>query len=178
MIDKIEQLVLSEFRLHPEATLVDYYKLFFQGTFGPAHLLQNKEKAFEYLKTEIERNTRFETHYWQNISYLSEFYRINLKIVKDKKISVEQLFSLFSESGNFASVLSVEDWKKEWAKILTVIQKLNLPLQNFPEDLEFIRHSFQKNNFVFHHSEIYRRKYHPHYRIIGKDQFEKLISLL
>ena len=32
-IDKITELIKSEFELHPKAQLRDYYKLFFQGTF-------------------------------------------------------------------------------------------------------------------------------------------------
>ena len=178
MESKVKKLVLAEYKLHPQATLVDYYKLFFQGTFGPAHLLFDKKKAFEYLKMEVEKNTDFEDCLWQDISYRNNFYRVNLKIVKENKISPEDFFKFFLESESLSIVPSRKAWQTEWEKISAIILRMKIPLKNIAHDLDFIRSSLRKNRLIFHHSAVYNYEYHPHYRIIAERQFKKLISLL
>ena len=37
----IREAVLNELKFHPKATLIDIYKNFFQGAFGPAHMITN-----------------------------------------------------------------------------------------------------------------------------------------
>jgi len=58
--EKINGLIKSEFELHPKAQLIDYYKLFFQGTFGPGHIISNKESAIKFLKNELDESPVFE----------------------------------------------------------------------------------------------------------------------
>jgi len=175
---KIKNLILAEFKRHPEATLIDYYKMFFQGTFGPAHLLSNREKAFAYLKNEVENNTEFEELLWQDVSFFNIFFRVNLKIVKENIISVEEFFHLFSDSTKLKKKISAEEWKREWGKISNLILKLKLPLKNVRQDLELLANAFRDKKYLFHHSKIYNRIYHPHYRIIGEEQFKKIAKII
>ena len=175
---KIKNLILAEYERHPEAALVDYYKMFFQGTFGPAHLLSNKEKAFAYLKNEVENNTEYEDFFWQDVSYFNRFFRINLRIVKENIISAEEFFQLFSESTKLKKKISANEWKREWGKILNLILELKLPLKNLEPDMELLANAFRENKYLFRHSKIYNRIYHPHYRIIGEKQFKKIAKII
>jgi len=43
----IQNAIQEEMQLHPEARLIDIYKLFFQGTFGPGHLIHDKQSALK-----------------------------------------------------------------------------------------------------------------------------------
>ena len=65
--DKIRKLIKSEFELHPKAQLKDYYKLFFQGTFGPGHIISSRSSARKFLQNELEETSIFEERDYQNI---------------------------------------------------------------------------------------------------------------
>ena len=47
---------------------------------------------------------------------------------------------------------------------------------NFEEDLENLEKISKSEDKVVHHSEMYENIYHPHYRIIEKNAFEKYIK--
>jgi len=169
----IKKLISDEFHFHPEAELIDYYKLFFQGTFGPEHIIPNPESAYNYLKIEIENNTIFEKEFYQNISYLNYFYRVNLWIIKDGIVSIDEFFNAFLNSRKLENIISEKEWFEEWNFIQQKIIELNSPLKNLKDQIETLQKKIKDNNFCFHHSKIYKKKYHPHYRIISQKEFFK-----
>ena len=46
---RIVELASHELDLHPAAQLVDLYKLFYQGTFGPKHIMEDQAVALRFL---------------------------------------------------------------------------------------------------------------------------------
>ena len=69
----------------------------------------------------------------------------------------------------------IAQWKEEWAMIESVIVSMNLELEDFDRDREFIHSILSQDKYSVHHSEVYNAEYHPHYRIIEKNIFEKEI---
>ncbi|MBT4575288.1 MAG: hypothetical protein HOB92_02350, partial [Candidatus Cloacimonetes bacterium] len=93
--EEIIKLINSEFTLHPRAQLIDYYKLFFQGTFGPGHIISDKNSVIEFLKNELDKSTIFEEKDYQKISYINDFYRVNLNVINEGMISFDDFVDAF-----------------------------------------------------------------------------------
>lgn len=171
----IEQAVRAELQRYPEATLLDLYKFFFQGAFGPGHMIPNAEAARQYLEEELRTSTSFDTVRWQPVGYEGKFYRINLRLAHEGAIEPQKLLEVFVASANEAAPPSLEDWRKEWEEILKVIAGMSLTLANFEEDKSTIAQRFAEGKASGHHSETFERLYHPHYRVVDKKHFETLI---
>ena len=71
---------------------------------------------------------------------------------------------------------SDKDWDIIWNDIVQTLKKSDLKFQNFEEDLEKLEKISKSEDKVVHHSEMYENIYHPHYRIIEKNAFEKYIK--
>ena len=171
---KILNLALSEYKLHPQAALIDYYKLFFQGVFGPGHFIKSKEKARNFLQKELASATSFENHLFQDVSFHDRFYRINLAVIKYQLVSFEDFFESFIKSCQAASMLSYDEWLYHWQQIESIIKKSSVKITDFDEASHYLRKLFKQENYLVSHSTIYQKKYNPHYRIFSERQFNKL----
>ena len=168
----IRSIALNEFKLHPEAQYQDFYKLFFQSYFGPGHAITNHTIAFEYLQREITTSTQFDSVLLQNIG--NEMYRVNLILVKNNTISAERLFSSFINSQKTEP--DFDKWIKLWSFIQSLLKSLSEI--NFKIDsVKFKQFSFNPKSLVSH-SEIFKKKYHPHYRIVKKKNIPKKLNYL
>ena len=78
--------VNEELKFHPKVTLPDLYKNFFQGKFGPGHLIDDVNSAKEYFFTELKEATEFDSVLWQAVGYENNYYRVNLSLVRNGKI--------------------------------------------------------------------------------------------
>jgi len=169
----IENAILEEMCLHPEARLVDIYKFFFQGAFGPGHIIRDKQSALKYLQNELQSMTDFDSVLWQPVGYNKQYYRISLGLVKEGTLSEEELFNAFVQSADSSALPSIEEWIKEWNFVLNIIEAMNLKIINYEEDKSILDDMLEEGNILVHHSNIYRKLYHPHYRVVNNKQFEK-----
>ena len=170
----IVQAIHEELALHPKATLQDLYKAFFQGSFGPGHMIENASSAQEYLLKEIEQATEYDSVLWQSVGYEKQYYRVNLRLVRDGKLPAEELITAFTASANSATPPSLEAWMKEWQDIVGIVGEMGLNLANFRNDKQRIEENLRNGLVACHHSEVYRNTYHPHYRIVSKEHYEML----
>jgi hypothetical protein len=172
--ERIQQAVRQELKYHPEARLVDLYKLFFQEAFGPGHMIRDESFAREYLREELNKSTEFDSLLWRPAGYRQRFYRLNLVLVKNETIPLTVFLEAFVNSANSVQNPSPQEWRKEWRFILSTIEQMDLKIPEFAEDKVFLAQQLAEGNFAVHHSQIYRKLYHPHYRIVNKHYFEKL----
>jgi uncharacterized protein YutE (UPF0331/DUF86 family) len=172
--DLVHNAILQEMQLHSEARLIDIYKFFFQGEFGPGHIISDKESALKYLQNELQSMTDYDSVLWQPVGYKQQYYRVSLSLVKEGTISEEKLFNTFIESANSSTSPSIKEWKNEWNFILDVIETMNLKIINYEEDKSILDDMLKKRNILVRHSVIYRNLYHPHYRVVNNNQFELL----
>ena len=170
---KITELIISEFKLHPKAQLVDYYKLFFQGTFGPEHIILNKSSAREFLQNELEESSIFEKKDYQNISFINEFYRLNLNVINKGIISFDDFLDAFIKSVELINEMSYEEWIEEWNNIEKQIFMMKIPIENIKQQSSELQEII-KNEQLVSHSNIYRANYSPHYRLINAEQFKRI----
>ena len=175
---QIQQAVKKQLSIHPKSTLIDIYKSFFQGAFGPGHMIESREAALDYLKYELKTAVDYDTLLWQETGHQQRYYRINLRLIKDGIIPIDTLLTAFVESANTAQPPSIEEWKNEWAEILKVIEELDLQMVDFAVDKQTLEKLLAQNKIVLHHSKVYSELYQPHYRIINKNHFDRLLKLI
>ena len=174
-VDKIKEAVERQLRDYPKSTLQDLYKSFFQDRFGPGHLVNDTSTAGNYLRYELNNSESFHERYYEPTGYENNYYRVNISVLKENKISYQKYFDAFLRSVEKIDLDAISEWKEEWSEIESVINSMNLDLENFEEDLEMIHSVLEQGKYAVHHSEIYNSEYQPHYRIIEKKIFEEEI---
>ncbi|MBT3168447.1 MAG: hypothetical protein HN952_05220 [Candidatus Cloacimonetes bacterium] len=172
-MQRINQLILNEYSYYPKAQLVDYYKLFFQANFGAEHFIADKITAEKKLRKELEQFTFSNFSFWQNIGHKTPIYRISLQLIKDNVVTFDRFLNAFLNSNSPINSKVKNEWKDEWQKIQKTIFTMNLPLKNVETDLEKIQTGVLDFTSV-HHSEIYKKQYNPHYRIVTEKEINRL----
>jgi hypothetical protein len=178
--EKVEDSVNNQLSIYAQSNLQDIYKNFFQDRFGPGHLIPDTAMAGEYLRKELNTYTEVQSPYalLELIGWEGNYYRVSLDILKLDIIPAEVYLEAFVESANSAPKVSPDEWKKEWEKIVSVIEKMNLALPDYEADKAKIQDLIDKGDFVVHHSPVFENTYHPHYRIIRKDIVQEKIEPL
>lgn len=171
----IRQAVQEELQRYPRATLRDLYKFFFQGAYGPGHMIPSREFAAQYLEEELRTSTAFDTVRWQTVGHQGKYYRINLSLIKEGVLSQQALLEAFVQSANEAAPPALENWRKDWQTILEIIASMPLDLPEFEEDRRKIADMLAEGKVIGHHSETFVQWYHPHYRVVDKKHFETLM---
>jgi hypothetical protein len=167
-------IVKQELDRYPGQRLVDIYKTFFQGYFGPAHLITDSNSAGQYIKQEIAEASDFDSVLYHPLPPDGKFVRVNLKLVKDGKISLENFTNAFVKSAKPVSGADIENWKKQWPKILAQIEKQKPDMPGFQKDKAFINSLLKKKEYVVDHSDEFIAKYNPHYRVVSVEQLKTI----
>lgn len=176
---KIREAVASQMQSYPESTLKDLYKNFFQDAFGPGHLMDTSKNAREnmasYVKSECEsvKGDASPCPLYESTGYVGRFYRVNLSVISDGTIPFDEFMDAFLRSAEQFSLPPIDEWKKEWSVIESIIQSMNLDLPDYDADSKSIRDLLDSGEYASHHSKAYENAYRPHYRLIEKSIFEK-----
>ncbi len=177
--DTIKSSIQQQIEMYPQSTLCDIYKSFFQDRFGPGHLIADTASAGKYLRHELSSMDKSLTTDYEPTGSEGNFYRVNLSVLKDGRVSYDVYFNAFIESVNNIKTTPIETWKTEWQQIQTIIDKMNLNLYNYENDKILIDSLLNEGIYVMHHSREYNAAYEPHYRIIEKSIFEnELLPLI
>lgn len=158
---------------YPEARLQDIYKSFYQDHFGPGHLIKDTAMVRHYLFSELAENDVSYPIYYESTGREGRFVRVFLSAVADSLVSVEELLDAFVRSANEFKEPQT-DWVTEWAEIVRTIRENEIYVEGFEEDEPALTEA-AKNHQAMHHSRAYNAAYHPHYRIVRRDIFEKEI---
>ena len=170
-----EDFVRSYFLKYPEATLQDIYKGSFQDVFGPAHLLTNREAVENYINREMETAKSLEGEDYVPCGWQGNFYQVNLKVIADGRIPMDDFVDAFMASANGIDTTLTQAWLEEWKLLQQATRKIVPHLQGFKEDSTLLANLLKQGKYVVHHSRKFNQYYHPHYRIIRRDLFEKKI---
>ena len=152
----------------------DIYKSCFQDRFGVVHALAQRDIIERYILREIELATDFEEPYIEPCGWRGCYVRINLKAVKDGKIRATELADAFIASAAAVTSEDLQSWREEWEGIETAVRGLYPTLDGFEEDSAMIRAVIERGEYAVHHSKIYNEKYNPHYRIVSRNEYNKL----
>ena len=171
-------ILLEQIKNHPNQTLQDVYKSCYQDEYGPGHLISNESSAINSLLQEINTIEKDYTPItlFEQTGIYGNYLRVDLTLVRDGVIPFFVLFRALTISATIGGQKSDENWSTIWSEIVEEVKKAELKFENFEEDLTNLDRISKSEDKVVHHSEMYENIYHPHYRIIEKNAFEKFIK--
>lgn len=171
----ISSFVGRQLQEYPKSRLIDIYKSCFQDYMGAEHLVSDTASMRKYLDYELSNTnlSDLQSRYYEPCGINGNYIRVSLRTVKEGLISEEQLLDAFSKSANTTSRPSIESWTLKWHEIADTIAKKDIKFPNYKEDRIFIDSILSVGKYAISHSPDYRDEYHPHYRIISREIFEK-----
>lgn len=167
--------VRTFFEQYPEATLQDIYKGSFQDTFGPAHLLSNRDAVKNYILREIAAADTLVGADYVPCGWEGNFLQVNLKVVADGRVPVDVLVNAFMGSAQGIDTTLTPAFMEEWKLLQQTVRSVVPDLPGFRADSILLAHLLAEGKYVVHHSKVFNTLYHPHYLIVRKDLFEALI---
>lgn len=175
-IDKsaLRQAIERQLATYPKSQLQDIYKAFYQEHFGAEHMITDKEAAHNYLDQELATmQDKRDGIYVEPIGMNGDYVRVYLIAVSHKILSRSQLLQAFIESaGEHKSTTT--SWATKWQAIVEVVDEVSPGLGSDDERAMLLQASL--NNQAVHHSQAYNAAYHPHYRIVKREIFEKMLK--
>jgi len=165
---KLIELISYHIERYPAMELGDVYKLLYQSVMGPAHILQNKELAYSYLKNEFDSpNDSYETELYVDISLEYELVRLNIPVFI-KTGSVDALYDMMLETQKKVCP-DKEKVKSYWIELESLIED-NKFEQFTPYQWNKLNKILCKDVFPhFSHSAVYKNLYRPSYRIVLRE---------
>lgn len=151
----------------------DLYKLVFQGAMGCEHAVGDPDQAIQWLRTESETMLKLpgDIPIMDPLSPDHRLVRVHIAPFLDSGGDLEDLARAFIQtSQTFKS--SVSDLTKYWGWTEAMAARGAVP---FPEEevVRFGKAQRRKDYPPVHHSETYRRLYHPAYRVVLKELLER-----
>lgn len=166
----LKMAVERQFSDYPESTLQDIYKAFYQEHFGPEHMITDTAAVRKYLDRELatmgDQRSRV---YFESIGVEGNYVRVYLDAITDGLVTADQLLQAFVESAN-AGNKPATSWATKWVAIVEVIDEIKPGFGQGECELLF---QASLGNQAVHHSKAYNAAYHPHYRIVERNIFEK-----
>lgn len=156
------ELLIRYCRTYPDLQIQDVFKLLYQSSFGCEHLVSSEEKAVEYIKEEFSNTVTTDN---PHIEWLDgDYSRVNLSYL-NIGLSAQTLGRLFVLSARTEADGKARLIKKlEIAKELIKENKLPFSLADFEREAA----NWEADGYpAIRHSEAYRVKYAPSYRVIA-----------
>ena len=175
-IDKsaLRQAIERQLATYPKSQLQDIYKAFYQEHFGAEHMITDKEAARNYLDQELATmQDKRDGIYVEPIGMSGDYVRVYLIAVSHKILSSSQLLQAFIESAGEHKSPAIS-WATKWQAIVEVVDEVSPGLGSDDERAMLLQASL--NNQAVHHSQAYNAAYHPHYRIVKREIFEKMLK--
>ena len=147
---------------------------------GAEHLVTDRQQVKAYLDEELNTTTLEDLLPWlyEPCGAEGNYVRVSIRTVKEGIISADLLLDAFIRSANLGNRPSVESWRYRWHEILEVIDTMNLNYLNYSADKLFIDSILSVGKYAISHSPEYREAYHPHYRIVERNIFDREILTL
>ncbi|MDE6445145.1 MAG: hypothetical protein K2K64_12125 [Muribaculaceae bacterium] len=175
LTDSINTALAYQVSHYPSSQYRDIYKNFMQDFFGPGHILKDTAASGRYLRSELMDDSTFGGPLYEKTGYKGNFYRVNLSLIKDSIIPYDVFFNAFVNSLQNITPPPGEVWMNIWGKVDSLITAGNYHFMNEEEDRLALADQFKKSNFIAHHSKRFNDSVRFHYRIISKDNFEKIL---
>ena len=155
-MSRVFEALCAHLKTHSEAEVQDAVKFLYQASFGGGHFLSDPDGAYLYLLKEAEI-ANLDAPYTEALG--EQYARINLSALQE--LSPKTLFAMFK--------VSSEDTPTEKTAFLSLLDELeNADLFDKAEKAAFLKSYRAAGCPAVHHSEAYRRAYHPAYRVVKK----------
>ena len=168
--EQTRQIIISHYQKYPCAQIEDFFKLLHQSAFGCEHLLSSEDAACEYIYKEFLEKPRAKE---LTCRLDGNFSRVHLSVL-EKGLDFRTLGRLFFLSANEKTEDKV-CLEEKISVLKELIKEGALPFD--PQEFEVSLSRWQKNGYrPLHHSELYRKKYAPAYRVIS-NKYVKYLEL-
>ncbi len=163
------RLLVSHANRYPQMGIQDAYKVLYQGCLGSEHLLDSFEQSEQDLVVEwedLEANDQIPI--WENIRPDGQIVRFYLAPYKARGGQISQLLTLCYWSSTLFEG-SMDDLKASWETLVKIVREKRWNKFSGEEMVEF-DYWLKKYQFPpVHHTEIYRKAYHPSYRLLQRE---------
>jgi len=163
---------------HPVFTAQDVYKFVHHSVAGPGHFIPSKEDALAYLQHEIanlDEGPRDERLY-EELGGELDLVRLNLRPYIERGGDPKRLVEAMQST---AAAVSLNE--EEMSRRLRIGASLlsERGLDNEHDVLVSMLEKYASRGYpAFHHSERYGAAYHPAYRVISREQADRLAGYL
>lgn len=159
----LRKLLLMHCEKYPELQIQDIFKFLYQSTFGCEHLVSSLETAVKMIVDECGRNKKKN----QTTETLGErFSRVSLSYI-DNGLSADTLGRLFVLSSKKEKG-ELKELKEDLEEVKELSAEGAVPFDVNKLEKEISR--WEKNGFEsVHHSDIFRKRYCPSYRVISNE---------
>ncbi len=161
----MREYILEHLERYPMMEIPDVVKLLYQSEFGGGHIIKDPESSLKRLERECreyagERNPLK----WERIgNYMG---RLFLGGVTDH-LSLETVNRLFVNTAQKVNS-SPEALEKKLAQLMQMSEQESIPFGY--EELKTWLDGYRAKGYpLIHHSDVYRKLYHPSYRVISED---------
>ena len=160
---------------YPASQYRDVYKNFMQDYFGPGHILNDTVAAGNYLRYELDNSEKFDGPDFEPTGFEGNFYRVNLRLIKDGVITYTTFFEAFVKSVQDIVPPDGATWMKIWDDIDRELLSMGWTFSNEAQDRADLADQFSKGNYIAHHSRDFNEANNFHYRIISRENFNRTI---
>lgn len=171
--DSIRSALEYQLDRYPASQYRDVYKNFMQDYFGPGHLLNDTVAAGKYLRYELENSEKFDGPDFEPTGFEGNFYRVNLRLIKDGTVPYGIFFDAFVRSVQGIIPPDGDSWMRIWGEIDNEISAAGITFENEAQDREGLEMQFREGDYIVHHSEAFNEANNFHYRIISKEIFNR-----
>jgi len=168
--EKIVSMLSRELSLHPEAQLMDYYKLYMQCALGPGHIVLDKENARNYLKIELDNLPDIRLNY--DIFPCDVYFpyaRYTLYLIKENLITFDDFFNAFIRTANENLTVDENTFLQGWQ--IATEYLTDKKIVDFNTDKTNIDRLLAERKYLVSHSRHYKEIYKPSYRVINQTLF-------
>ncbi|MBR0155956.1 MAG: hypothetical protein IJM20_00355 [Clostridia bacterium] len=166
LLTETKRLLALHFALYPEMEPQDAVKLLYQSEFGCGHFLPDAEKARAYLLEEWRSVPRDPDHRRED-ELGGGFVRVHLEPIETEAETLRLAEKFIASAKERCG--SGEGMEARLAALSALVEEGGAPFSK--EELEAFLEKYRKAGCpAVHHSESFRKKYHPAYRVIRKRQ--------
>lgn len=156
---------------HPSLMPQDVVKFCYQAAFGAEHLLSDIEAARRYFDAEFDK---VESRCGDLVEFLTdELCRVDLGAWKSRNLSKDALFEVFVESAR-AKEGDREIFLSFLCEAEASFGELELSF-SLDEWKDFLKKYAEVGMPAVHHSEAYREREKPSYRVVDRRILNKII---
>ncbi len=184
-LDDLTGQLREYFRKYPTSTFVDLYKFIFQGTCGWGHLIHlSRDEVYENLFLEIS-NLNFlpndPTPMVELLDEKTQFARLHLRpwtkcYENEHELILESMNKVLSQAPQDIAL-----FRSRWKTILKLVKQEILTIEKKTDEivlpwidllLELTKDTDPVSILpVFHHTTMFRKNYHPSYRLVHFSDF-------
>lgn len=150
--------LLDFYHKYPQSTAQDYVKLLYQAEFGCEHIMG--DFVLGYIESELPQSDNLDTTLIEPIS--DEYCRVHLSEYKRKGYSAATIAHCMKA---VKSNGSIEHLQQMLGEFVSLVEQGAIPL-SLSETNNFVTEYTEAGCPPVHHSQVFRDKYHPHYRVV------------